>query len=172
MSAKTSKTILNIVLGGLFAAVIAVMTGLVPHIPIGATGGYLHFGDAFIFLAASFLPWPYALAAAAIGGGLADVLAGAPEWALYTVVIKALIALCFTAKREKLLNVHNWLALLFAWLISVGGYYLAEAFIYGNWVAPVASIPGNCIQALGSSIIFVLAALLLDRLGFKKRFRL
>ena len=56
---------------GLFAAMIAIMTAYICHIPVGANNGYIHFGDSLIYLAAALLPTPYALAAAAIGGGLA-----------------------------------------------------------------------------------------------------
>ena len=48
----------------LFAAAIAVMTAYMFHIPI-PTGGYIHLGDALIYLAACLLPAPYAAAAAA-----------------------------------------------------------------------------------------------------------
>ena len=61
------KTI-RIVTTGIFAAMITVMTAYICHIPYGANGGYIHFGDTMIYLAAVFLPRPYALAAAAIGG--------------------------------------------------------------------------------------------------------
>ena len=53
-------------------------------------GGYIHFGDAIIYLTATLLPAPYAIAAAAIGGGLADLLT-APMWILPTIIIKMLI---------------------------------------------------------------------------------
>lgn len=55
-------------LTGLMAAMITLMTAYICHIPIGLNGGYLHFGDSLIYLAAALLPTPYALAAAAIGG--------------------------------------------------------------------------------------------------------
>ena len=84
---------------GLFAAMITVMTAYICHIPYGVNGGYIHFGDALIYLAAVFLPRPYALAAAAIGGGAADLLT-APVWAPATVIIKMLIVLLFSANGE------------------------------------------------------------------------
>ena len=59
---------------GLFAAMITIMTAYIAHIPVGVNGGYSHFGDSLIYLAAVLLPTPYALVAAAIGGGLADLL--------------------------------------------------------------------------------------------------
>ena len=62
-----------LVTAALFAAAITVMTAYMLHIPI-PTGGYIHLGDALIYLAACLLPVPCAAAAAAIGAGLADLL--------------------------------------------------------------------------------------------------
>ena len=92
-----SATTTRMVTTGLFAAMITVMTAYICHIPYGANGGYIHFGDALIYVAAVFLPRPYALAAAAIGGGLADLLT-APMWAPATIIIKMLITLPITSK--------------------------------------------------------------------------
>ena len=69
-----------ITLTGLMAAMIALMTAYICHIPVGVNGGYIHFGDSLIYIAATLLPTPYALAAAAIGGGLADLMTS-PMWA-------------------------------------------------------------------------------------------
>ena len=77
-TAMNGRTI-RIVTTGIFAAMITVMTAYICHIPYGANGGYIHFGDTLIYLAAVFLPRPYAFAAAAIGGGMADLLT-APMW--------------------------------------------------------------------------------------------
>ena len=84
----------------MLAALITVMTAWFCHLPVGINGGYIHFGDAVIYLAAAILPRPYALAAAAIGAGLADVLT-APMWAPATIVIKMLLVLPFTNKEAK-----------------------------------------------------------------------
>lgn len=166
----SKKSVRNLVMAALFAALIAVFTAWLFHIPIkiGANTAYLHFGDAFIFLAASLLPAPYACAAAAIGGGLADLLCGSVIWAPFTVVIKALITLCFSSRSDRLLTRRNLLAALPALVITVGGYYLAEAILYGNWVAPVLSIWGNVVQIVGSAVIYVLVALALQKAGVKK----
>ena len=55
----------------MFAALITVTTA---YIKIPAPLGYAHAGDSMIYLAASVLPGPLGFAAAAIGGGLADLL--------------------------------------------------------------------------------------------------
>ena len=86
----TTNSAARMTLTGLFAAMITLMTAYICHIPYGANGGYIHFGDALIYIAAVLLPRPYALAAAAIGGGLADLLT-APMWAPATIIIKMLI---------------------------------------------------------------------------------
>ena len=83
----TTNSAARMTLTGLFAAMITLMTAYICHIPYGANGGYIHFGDALIYIAAVLLPRPYALAAAAIGGGLADLLT-APMWAPATDVYK------------------------------------------------------------------------------------
>lgn len=95
---KTSKQLIYVVMAALFAAMITVFTAYVLHIPAG--NGYIHLGDSFIFLAASLLPLPYAIVAAAVGAGLADALT-APIWVIATVIIKSVIVLPFTSKRTR-----------------------------------------------------------------------
>ena len=55
-------------LTGIFAALICLFTAYICHIPVGPNGGYLHFGDTFIYVAASLLPQPYALLGGPIDG--------------------------------------------------------------------------------------------------------
>ena len=42
-----------------------------------------------------------------------------------------------------------------ACVIKVVGYYIAEGIIYGNWIAPFTSIPGNLVQ-IGVAAVVVL----------------
>ena len=84
----------RLVLAALFAAAIAVTTAYLLHIPI-PTGGSIHLGDALIYLAACLLPVPFAVGAAAVGAGLADLLT-APMWVIPTLIIKAIVVLPFT----------------------------------------------------------------------------
>ena len=164
----------NLVLAGLLAAMVCVATSLL-HITIpGGTGGYVHLGDAVIYLAAALLPTPYAVAASAIGSGLADVLV-APLWAPFTIVIKAVMALTFTAKKERLLCRRNVFATLLAGIVCVVGYYIAEVIIlwmggdFGSAAfAALAAVPFNGAQALASGIAFILLAVALDRLNLKR----
>ena len=165
----------NVVLAGLMAAMICLATTFL-HINVG-TSGYIHLGDTVIYLAAVLLPTPYAVAAASIGGVLADIFSGAAVWALPTALIKASMVLFFTAKKEKMLCRRNWLAPLWAGLVCVGGYYVAEMVILvlggSAWpaaaIGAVAGISFNAVQVVGCGIAYIAVALGLDRLGLKKR---
>ena len=157
-----------LVLTGLFAALICLFTAYICHIPMGANGGYLHFGDTLIYVAAALLPQPYALLAAAIGGGLADLLT-APMWAPATIIIKALITLPFTWKAQKLLCTRNRVAPFISWIISTIGYYLAEGLIFGQYAALITSIMGSALQSGGSLLFFYLVAGVLDKQDIKNK---
>lgn len=163
-----STSVINLTLTGLFAAMVTLMTAYIFHIPYGTNGGYIHFGDALIYLAAVLLPKPYAIAAAAIGGGLADLLT-APMWAPATILIKVLLTLPFTSHTEKMLSSRNIIAPFFAAIFSIAGYYLAEGIIFGSFVSAFISIWGNVVQALGSMIIFLVFAVALDRVHLKAK---
>ena len=65
---KQSQRLHLLIMSALFAAAIAVMTAYLLHIPI-PTGGYIHVGDALIYLAACLLPTPHAVGAAMVGAG-------------------------------------------------------------------------------------------------------
>lgn len=165
------QTLLKLTLSAMIAALTAVITAHIFHIPMSLFGGqgYVHIGDAIIYLGASLLPTGYACAAAALGGAMADLISGSALWAPWTLVIKALVALCFTAKGETLLNKRNYLVLVPAAAITAAGYYIAEAFLYGNWITPVHSIGGNLLQSVASSVLYVVLGLALDRIRIKQQ---
>lgn len=166
---KDRQKLHQLILAALFAAAIVVMTAYLLHIPI-PTGGYIHLGDTLIYLAACLLHAPYAMGAAAVGGGLADLLT-APIWVLPTVLIKAMITLLFTSKGEKILIPRNIAALFMAAILSPAAYGLAACVLLGNVNAFVPQFLGTLIQGVGSGILFMVLALALDRAGIKARLR-
>lgn len=144
----------------LFAAVIFVFTAYL-HIP--SHTGYTHVGDGFLYLAACLLPPGYAAAAGAVGAGLADLLSGYAIWMPGTIIIKAVTALFFSYKAKRVVCLRNLAALLPSWAVCIGGYYLYDALITSNWVAPLAGIPGYITQSLFSTTVYVCLGLALDR---------
>ncbi len=151
------------------AALITIMTAYMCHIPLGMNGGYLHFGDSLIYLAAVLLPRPYALAAAAIGGGMADILT-APMWAPATIIIKMLIVLPFTNKSTKIVTPRNVFATVLAYFISGFSYFVAQYILFGTWAVLLVSMTGSLIQSFGSAVFFVIFGCALDKVHMKKRF--
>lgn len=151
----------------LFAAAITIMTAYMLHIPI-PTGGYIHLGDALIYLAACLLPAPCAIAAAAIGAGLADLLT-APMWVLPTLIIKAAVALFFTSRREHILCRRNIAAVVLAGLFSPAAYALAGCALAGTMAAFVPQFLGTLVQGVGSGALFLVIAPALDGVKLKER---
>ncbi len=156
-------------------AVIFVFTAYL-HIPTGA--GFTHAGDGIIYLSACILPMPYAMVASAVGGALADGLSGYPVWIPATIIIKAITATFFTSKSQKILNIRNILGIIPSMLLCVVGYCFYEAtFIAGGLskatiTATLTQIPSYLVQILASSVLFIISAVFLDRMDFKKRVRL
>jgi uncharacterized repeat protein (TIGR04002 family) len=163
----SAKRIRTITVTAVFAALVFLATAYLPRLPF--PGGYVHVGDAFIYLAACMLPTPWACAAGAIGAGLADALTGYILWAPGTILIKAAMALMFTAKSDRILSPRSILAVIPAGVICVGGYYLYEVLLTGSFAGPAASLGFNALQAIASAVIFLVLGALMDCAGMKTR---
>ena len=181
---KQNNRLYTVVLSSVFTAIITVMTF---SIKVPSHNGYIHLGDSVIYLAACLLPTPYAVICAGIGGMLADSLGGFIIYIIPTFIIKSLLALVFNSKSDKILNKRNIAALVPASIITIFGYYIAEAVIVclsssadtGSffrhilspvpWTAALYCIPGNITQAVGSAIVFILIAIALDKIRIKDK---
>lgn len=150
------------------------------RVPIPFTQGYVHFGDAMIFLSVLILGWKYGAAAAALGGMLGDLLGGAAAWAAWSFGIKGIMALIlggiisvFAKKgalsRRKLLAAEIT-GMIVSGAFMVAGYYFAEGILYGNWITPVLGIPWNIGQFAVGGIIAVAISQALCRTPARKYF--
>ena len=164
---SANQKIRKIVSTAVFAAMITITTAYVLHIPL-PTGGYVHLGDTLIYLCACLLPMPWAMAAGAVGAGLADLLT-APMWLLPTVIVKAVICLPFTSKPHKILCLRNISAIFIAGILSPALYGVANMILSGTAAAFIPQFFGTLAQSVGSGVIFVVFALAADRLNLKKR---
>ena len=169
-----SEQIKYAVITAMFAALITVTTA---YIKIPAPLGYAHAGDSMIYLAASVLPGPLGFAAAAIGGGLADLLAGYPQWAIPTAIIKTLNVLPFflikfalknSPKLDKIISLPNLLMLIPTTIVTIGGYFVANALLYDT-AAAIAEILPNLVQASVGAGLFIVLGTSLDAAHFKSR---
>ncbi|MGN0174062.1 MAG: TIGR04002 family protein [Acutalibacteraceae bacterium] len=156
-----------VVVTALFTAITAVCTALisVPMPPFG----YVHFGDAVIMLAAALLPTPFAAFVGAVGGAMGDVITGYYIYVPFTLVVKLLVSLCFSNKNEKMLCKRNIIGIPFMAVATIGGYYITDVILSKSFVAPAASVLGNVVQVVGSTVIFLIFAFALDRFNFKSK---
>ena len=155
---RESKKLRLLCLAALFAGAIAVTTAYLLHIPI-PTGGYIHLGDALIYLAACLLPAPYAVGAAMVGAGLADLLT-APLWVVPTLLIKALVALLFTSRGPRLLGPRNGAALLGLACLLSWRRTASAAHLRWRRQRLLAPVPGHA-GTVGSGAVFTVLALAL-----------
>lgn len=167
---SATQKLRHLVWAALSAAAIAVTTAYILHIPL-PTGGYVHLGDALIYLCACLLPTPWAVAAGAVGAGLADLLT-APMWVLPTVIVKSLICLSFAGKRGKILCPRNIVAVFIAGLLSPTLYGIANIVMAGTVTAFVPQFMGTLVQSVASGVIFAVIAFTADRLHLKHRLQI
>ena len=152
MGKMTTK---EIVITGLAVALGFTATMIHIRLPIGQ-GGLIHLGNIPLFLVAIIFGRKMGAIAGAFGMGLFDLMGGWTPWAPATFIIVGLMGYAVGVISEKKDNVAGYaMAILVACAMKIVGYYIAEALIYGNWVQPVLSIPGNLIQ-IGVAAVIVL----------------
>ena len=141
--------------------------------------GYVHLGDAMIFLSVLILGKKNGAVAAAFGSALSDLMGGYVIYAPWTFVIKGLMAFVMGVFIEAMLRrgAHRLdghhaakiagvplieiVGMLIAGLVMVLGYGVADAVIAGNVMTGILSMPANCGQFIvGIIIASVLAAAL------------
>ena len=135
--------------------------------------GYVHLGDAMIFLAVLVVGKKNGAIAAAFGSALADLLGGYVAFAPWTFVIKGLMALVmglfidYMVKRSKKtvkiagVPLIEIIGMIIAGIVMVLGYGVADAVLAGNIMTGILSMPANCGQfAAGGIIASILAAAL------------
>jgi len=164
---KSREKIKRLCVAAVFAAIIFIATAYLPRIPIG--NGYVHIGDAAIYLCAAMLPAGYALPACALGAGLADLASGYAVYIPATVIIKAASALMFSHGKGSTVSKRNLVACFAGAVFCVGGYFLWEVLVFSSLVAPAASVIGNLLQSVASGVLFFAAAFAVDRSGLKKK---
>lgn len=165
MEAKSKVT--KIVLTAMMMCLIMVSI-LFIRMPIPFTQGYVHLGDAMIFLYVLILGWKYGAAAAALGGALGDIIGGFAMWAPWTFAIKGIMAVILGviimafSKREGLgrgrFIFGEAIGMAAAGIFMAVAYYAAEGIMYGNWIVAAVGIPWNIGQfAVGMIFAVILS---------------
>lgn len=166
------QNIINLVLAALFAVLIFVGTA---SFSIALPFGYFNLGDGFLLLAAWILGGYYAMAGAALGAALADLILGFVIYAPATLIIKAVMVVIafqipkFISKDKPLFRFAGYFTgSVLAELFMVVGYYLFESALYG-FGAALASVPGNLLQGAAAVVMGNVVISILDSTGLLKK---
>jgi len=157
-SPSMSKT-KTLVINALFIALTLVATMFINiKLPIMGNGGLIHLGNVPLFIAAFVFGRKTGAIAGAFGMGLFDLISGWAVWAPFTFIIVGLMGYLAGLMAEKMpgkkVIVYS-LAVIVAMLIKIVGYYFAEVVLYGNWIQPFGSIPGNIMQVVLAGLIVI-----------------
>lgn len=159
--------IYTLIMTGVMAALVMAATSFF-RIPVVATNGYIHLGDAMVFLSVLILGRKNGTIAGASGSALADLLGGYAHWVPWTFIIKGLMAfICGTIllsgkdKKSGTSTFRSVTAMVAGALVMMVGYFIVQRIMYGTWAAPLAALPGNIVQgAAGVVIAEILSAAL------------
>lgn len=152
---RTRYDIKGMVICAMFIALTYVATAFINiRLPIAANGGLVHLGNVPLFICAVIFGKKKGAIAGGVGMALFDLLSGWFLWAPFTLIIVAAMgyAVGLVTTNKKTMPVLV-MAYILALLIKIGGYYIAEGCIYGNWFAPLTSIPGNIVQVVVGAVI-------------------
>lgn len=163
------------ILAGLMAAMTTVGTMLIT-IPTPMKG-YIHIGDAVVYLCGILLGPVLGGLAAGIGSMFADIFLGYGVYAPATLLIKAfdaaLVALVYNSLAGEGSGVVRklfiyMLAVSLGGAVMVFGYLGYETILYG-FVGAVPNIPLNVTQAVGGGLLAYPMVLALGKLNFIKK---
>ncbi|KKE77969.1 ECF transporter S component [Bacilli bacterium] len=171
---KSRQKTLDLIITSMLIALVFVSTVFLNiRLPIAANGGLVHLGTAMLFISSILFGPKKGALAGAIGMGLFDIIGGWVIWAPITIVSRGLQG--YIVGKISWLNGQkgNSLALnLTATIISipfmVAVYYIGESFLYGNWIAPLASIPGDLVQNVLGIVIAIPICIALKRVSYFK----
>ena len=137
------KTTKKLIQAAVLTALACVLT-IVPKVPIG--GGYVHFGDTVIYIAAILLGPIYGAAVGAVGHSLADFFSGFAIFCLPTFFIKAIMGFVIGKVVYNHTDIMRFiLGAVAAFIIVTGGYFIAEIPLLG-WETALISLISSPIQ--------------------------
>lgn len=158
-TSKQSNKTKDMVLSALLITLVFVATKFINiKLPISINGGLIHAGNTMLFLAAIVFGKKKGAVAGAFGMGLFDVLSGWLAWAPFTFIVRGVMGyiigkISWANGKEGNSFVLNIIAVVGGGIWMMVGYYFTEVILYGNWITPFTSIPGNVTQIVIGALI-------------------
>ncbi|TWT27058.1 ECF transporter S component [Planomicrobium sp. CPCC 101110] len=164
----------DLILTAMSIALVFVATLLLNiKLPITANGGLVHLGTAMLFVISIVFGPKKGMIAGAIGMGLFDLVSGWTLWAPISFLARGLQGylvgkIAWSNGRNGNSVGFNILAALVSVPFMLAIYYVGEAIIFGNFVVPAASIPGNLVQNAVGLLVAIPVAIALKKTPFFK----
>jgi uncharacterized membrane protein len=156
---KASSRTKDITISGLLIALVFIATKFINlRLPISINGGLIHLGNTMLFMAAIVFGKRKGALAGSIGMALFDMVSGWMIWAPFTFVVRGVMGYIIgSISHRGGKNGNNLIwnigAILVGGVWMLLGYYITEGILYGNWISPITSIPGNVVQIIAGAIL-------------------
>ncbi len=152
---KSKMSVRDLVLDSCLIAIVFVSTYLIQfRLPFASQGGLVHAGNIALFTIAILFGSRRGALSGACGMALFDLVSGWTVWAPFTFVIRGVMGWMIgkLAVRDDVgvskFVIRNVAVIVISAVWMIAGYYMTEVILYGNWVAPVGSIPGDILQTV------------------------
>ncbi|MDK2827840.1 MAG: hypothetical protein PWP67_639 [Clostridium butyricum] len=153
----------------LLTALVFVATSFINiRLPILSSGGLVHLGNVFLFATAIIFGKKKGAIAGAVGMAIFDLSSGWALWAPFTFIVRGIMgyivgSIAYSNNKNGDSFLFNILAIFVSGIWMIIGYYITEVILYGNLLAPVASIPGNITQLVVGLVLGLPLAKILKR---------
>ncbi|HEY4549123.1 MAG TPA: ECF transporter S component [Bacillus sp. (in: firmicutes)] len=171
---KTSKKTLDLIMTAMLVALVFLSTFFLNiKLPISVNGGLVHLGTGMLFIASILFGPKKGALAGAIGMGLFDLVGGWLLWAPITIVARGLQGfivgkIAWSNGRKGSSLALNVTATIVSIPFMIAVYYFGEVILYGNWIVPLTSIPGDLLQNALGMIIAIPVCVALKKVPYFK----
>jgi uncharacterized membrane protein len=171
---KTSKKTLDLIMTAMLVALVFLSTFFLNiKLPISVNGGLVHLGTGMLFIASILFGPKKGALAGAIGMGLFDLVGGWLLWAPITIVARGLQGfivgkIAWSNGRKGSSLASNVTATIVSIPFMIAVYYFGEVILYGNWIVPLTSIPGDLLQNALGMIIAIPVCVALKKVPYFK----
>ncbi len=130
-------------------------------------------GTAMLFIASILFGPKKGALAGAIGMGLFDMIGGWLLWTPITIIARGLQGYIvgkiawFQGRKGNSITL-NMTATIVSVPFMIAIYYIGESIIYGNWITPLASIPGDVVQSVLGILIAIPICVALKKVSYFK----
>ena len=171
---KPSQKTLDLIITSMLVALVFLSTFFLNiKLPISVNGGLVHLGTAMLFIASILFGPKKGALAGAIGMGLFDIVGGWALWAPITIVARGLQGyivgkIAWSNGRKGSSIALNVTATIVSIPFMIAVYYIGEVILYGNWIVPLTSIPGDLVQNALGMIIAIPVCVALKKVPYFK----